>query len=95
MCCIEFIVEVYLKLVWLNIVLLLLYLRVHFLTIFFFFVKGFHHLNIDGVINNQNLMKKDELEICKVCNENLLFFEINKYKVGFLFSFINSCYKFD
>mgnify|MGYP000014164280 CR=1 FL=1 len=89
MCCIDLIVEVYLKLVWLNIVLLL-YLRVHFLTIFFF-AKGFHHLNIDGVINNQNLMKKDELEICKVCNENLLFFEINKYEVGFLFPVINSC----
>ncbi|XP_074620148.1 uncharacterized protein LOC141878959 [Acropora palmata] len=30
------------------------------------YLGGFHHLNIDGVINNQNLMKKDELEICKV-----------------------------
>ena len=61
---------------------------------YLFFAEGFHHLNIDGVINNQNLMKKDELEICKVCNENLLFFEINKYEVGFLFPVINSCYKF-
>ena len=38
--------------------------------VFAFFIlssSGFHHLNIDAVINDENLKNRDELEIGKVC----------------------------